>query len=525
VKLSTRLPRKGTATPDAVLLQEASAGSAVALATLYDRYESKVFNFCLRLTGSREDAADATQEAFLGVLRKLKTGDAPVLNFSAYLFTAARHESYKVIRRRGRAYPSGELPERRDASDELPPLEADPERAAIAKTSQDEIRSANGRLPPRYREVLALHDLEGASYAQIGEIMGMRSNAVAQLIFRARKRLRSELQAGAVASFVAVSDDCRRAQALISMREDGELHDEEQAEWLDRHLDECGSCRGSRAALVEVGAVYGAWLPVAALVGLREDVLARGSELIGADWMAESGVSSAGGANGGGANGGSANGGVNGGSASGGSSGAASHAATSSARFAGGAIGTAAAGLGVIGLLTLLPGDNEKRAAAEPEASKPPAAQAAAEPARGADAGAARAARGTGEARDAPPKPGDASEALERPSRFSAPSSPRPGKEPSNRILPREQSPPPGPRQRRPRRPPNGNSPGPPVGESPPPRDGPPVAPRTPPGPPVAEPPPAPPLEEPPPGGCTHPWKPTPTKPCPPGHAKPKRES
>jgi RNA polymerase sigma-70 factor, ECF subfamily len=172
VKLSVGLSKNRAATPDAVLLQEAVAGSAGALATLYDRYESRVFNFCLRLTGSREDAADATQEAFLSVLRRLRTDDAPVLSFSAYLFTTARHESYRVSRRRARSYPSDEPPERRDATDELAPLDADPERSALVKSSQEEIRTANGRLPPRYREVLALRELQGASYDEIAEIMG-----------------------------------------------------------------------------------------------------------------------------------------------------------------------------------------------------------------------------------------------------------------------------------------------------------------------------------------------------------------
>jgi RNA polymerase sigma factor (sigma-70 family) len=505
VKLSTTLSRSGAATPDAVLLQEAAAGSAGALATLYDRYETKVFNYCLRLTGSREDAADATQEAFLGVLRRLKTDDAPVLNFSAYLFTAARHESYKVSRRRVRSFPSDELPERRDAADELAALESDPERSALVKSSQEEIRAANGRLPPRYREVLALHDLEGASYEQIGEILGMRGNAVGQLIFRARKRLRTELKAGAVASFVAASKDCERAQALISMREDAELDDPADADWLDRHLDECGSCRGSKAALVEVGAVYGAWVPVAAAAGLREDVLARGSELIGADWLAHANT---GASNGAGSNGSAANG------------------AEGSGRFATGAAGTTAVGLGILGLLVLLPGDEDNKATGQRDASQSPAAQsAAAEPApAGPSPGAgssssAERSRGSG-----PANPGAAARGEEqRPARSGGRPVPRARKLPAEPVSPRDEQvsprtepPRPGPGPRRPRPPGSGA----PVTDNSPAPARPPVAA---PPPPVSGPQPAPPVQESPSSECSHPWKPTATKPCPPGHSKPKR--
>ena len=92
----------GATTPDGVLVQEAAAGSGVSYGALYDRYAEQVFNYCLRLTGSQDDAADATQEAFVNVLRRLQDDDRPVLDFSSYLFAAARHESYALMRQRAR---------------------------------------------------------------------------------------------------------------------------------------------------------------------------------------------------------------------------------------------------------------------------------------------------------------------------------------------------------------------------------------------------------------------------------------
>ena len=57
------------------------------------------------LTGSPDDAADATQEAFINVLRRLQDDDRPVLDFASYLYAAARNESYALMRRRSRAVP------------------------------------------------------------------------------------------------------------------------------------------------------------------------------------------------------------------------------------------------------------------------------------------------------------------------------------------------------------------------------------------------------------------------------------
>jgi RNA polymerase sigma factor (sigma-70 family) len=266
-----------------VLLNEAVGGSGTAFAELYDRYEKQVFNFCLRLVDSREDAADATQEAFLSVLRRLENGEGPVLSFAAYLFATARHESYRVSRRRAGSYSFREAPDGGELT-AATDLDSDPERSALLASSQEEVRAANSRLPRRHREVLALRELRGASYEEIAQVMDIKSNAVAQLVFRARSSLRHELRAGAVASIAATSEACERAEALICMRDDGELHDEVDRHWLDRHLDECGACRTRKLALFEIGTTYHGWLPVAAAVGIREHVLERAGELVGADW-------------------------------------------------------------------------------------------------------------------------------------------------------------------------------------------------------------------------------------------------
>ena len=289
--------------PDGVLVQEAAAGSGTSYAALYDRHAQHVYNYCVRLTGSPEDAADATQEAFLGVLRRLQDDDRPVLDFSSYLFAAARNESYALMRRRSRVEASESPPEERGRVGDV---ETEPERALLLRDTQESVRVANAQLAPRHREVLALRELNGRSYDEIGRIMGVSENGAAQLIWRARSKLREAMTAGAVASVVAMSAECERAQLLLSRIQDGELVDDDDRDWLDEHLDECGSCRSAKGMLLEVGSSYRCWLPVpiAALAALKMDTLAAAGTLIGADWSGAAAGTSAGSTGGGASTGG-----------------------------------------------------------------------------------------------------------------------------------------------------------------------------------------------------------------------------
>ena len=285
-----------TTAPDGVLLQEAAAGGGASYAALYDRYSEQVYNYCLRLTGSPEDAADATQDAFVNVLGRLHKDDSPVLDFSSYLFAAARNESYALMRRRSRTQLSDEPPERALLE---PDVETDPERAALLHDSQASVRLANAQLAPRHREVLALREVAGRSYEEIGEIMGISENAAAQLIWRARSKLKGALTAGAVASVVATSEDCETAQVLINRLQDDEPITDAQHEWLDEHLEECPKCRAARGMIFEVAASYRLWVPVAVMATMKADVLAAAGNVVGANWTTAHVASGANGAGGG----------------------------------------------------------------------------------------------------------------------------------------------------------------------------------------------------------------------------------
>jgi len=280
---------------ETALAQRAAAGDGDAFATLYERYESRVLNLCFRILGSQDDAADATQEAFVNVLRRLPKLEGRELAFGSYVFTSARNACYDLIERRRRTEPSNEIPDYAtpvggavggggmgfDPGDP----EDDPERNVLLDARTEEIRLANMTLPERQREALALKELEHLSYDEVAEIMGMNRNSVAQLISRARINLRDALRGAALGSIAASTPECERAMPLVAALEDDQLEsDSTDGEWLAGHLTGCELCRLRGEAVEEAGASYRAWLPITAGPLLFRETMAEAAELVGADW-------------------------------------------------------------------------------------------------------------------------------------------------------------------------------------------------------------------------------------------------
>lgn len=266
------------------LLRAAAAGDGPAFACLYEAYERRIFNYLVRLLGDRHEAEDATQDAFLRVMAKLPDLDQEELRFGPYLYTAARNAGYDVIAKRRKVEPSGAVPE--EAADpfrnEPADLETDPERSVLAGSQERAVRAANERLPERQREALALRELDDMSYDEIGSVMEMKSNAVAQLISRARIGLRKEMRVGAAASVALASPDCEKAHGVLACRQDGQAGTEDS--WLDEHLAACPNCRVAGEEMAEAGVSYRAWAPVVPAAWLFREVMAKASETTGHDW-------------------------------------------------------------------------------------------------------------------------------------------------------------------------------------------------------------------------------------------------
>jgi RNA polymerase sigma-70 factor (ECF subfamily) len=280
---------------DAELAQLAVAGDGHAFAELYDRHERRVYGFCIRMLGSPHDASDATQETFVRMLARLPALEGRELNFVAYTLATARNVCYDAIRAARTVEPTAdELPAPREGATVVD-IDTDPERFALLAAAREDVRTANAALPARQREVLALREVELLSYEEIGELMDLNRNAVAQLISRARLKLGELLRGSALSSVGPSSPECERALPLLALLQDaqgapGEL------DWVRTHLAACETCRLSRAAMEEAGVSYRALGLLVPAAWLRHATIARAAEFVGADWshVGSSGSASAG---------------------------------------------------------------------------------------------------------------------------------------------------------------------------------------------------------------------------------------
>jgi RNA polymerase sigma factor (sigma-70 family) len=265
---------------DRALIARVTGGDREAFEALYVRYGDRIFGFCERILGSRHEAADATQETFVKLLQRLPTLDVRHGTVQPYLYTMARNVCYDVLRASRRQDLCEDVPDDAHARMRGPvAVEDDPERAVLHDAHVREIREAHGRLPERYREVLALREISEFSYDQIGEIMGLNRNAVAQLISRARLHFRDELRGTAASSVCLRGEECRRATAMLSQRHDRVIAKAADEEWLADHLMRCSSCRVAREALADAGRSYRLLAPAGSLAALKlfaEDAWASG---------------------------------------------------------------------------------------------------------------------------------------------------------------------------------------------------------------------------------------------------------
>jgi len=171
------------------LIQASAAGDERAFEQLYQHYSRRVYSLCLRLLGNPADAEDVTQEVFLQVHRKLKTfrGDAA---FTTWLYrltvNAALMHLRKSIVRHEQAEEDEQIKIFTDqAARERPNRLLD--RLALERAIQ--------ALPPGYRTVFILHDIEGYEHEEIAHMLGISVGTTKSQLHKARMRLRQILTA------------------------------------------------------------------------------------------------------------------------------------------------------------------------------------------------------------------------------------------------------------------------------------------------------------------------------------------
>ncbi len=165
------------------LLKRARSGQPAAFGTLYDMFSRPIYNLAFRMVQNKEVAEEVLQETFVDVIRKLKgfRGDAP---FGAWVRRIAINRTLMYLRSAWNRYSlpmeGGALEAAYDASQSHP---------GDHQTVVD-IDSALSKLADVPRSVVWLHDVEGYTHQEIGELMGKSASFSKSQLARAYKRLR-----------------------------------------------------------------------------------------------------------------------------------------------------------------------------------------------------------------------------------------------------------------------------------------------------------------------------------------------
>ena len=193
---------------EAAVIQAVLDGDINAYELLVKEYEKIVYNLALRMVGNSEDAADMSQEAFIKAYNSLTSfrGDS---KFSVWLYRIVSNVCLDYLRSRGRRQTVSLSTENDDGEDveiDIADETQSPERLLDRRLTRDAVRRGLAALPPEHRQILLLREIQGLSYDEIADALGIEAGTVKSRIFRARKKLCAFLiKDGNIPEFVSSS--------------------------------------------------------------------------------------------------------------------------------------------------------------------------------------------------------------------------------------------------------------------------------------------------------------------------------
>ena len=176
---------------EAAIVRRVLDGDVNAFETLVREYEKNVYNIALRMVNNSEDASDMTQEAFIKAYNSLPNfrGDS---KFSVWLYRIVSNVCLDFLRSKSRK-PTLSLSMEDDDGEETQLDIADesqsPELLLERSLTRDAVRRGLDALPPDYRQILLLREIQGLSYDEISLALDLEVGTVKSRIFRARKKL------------------------------------------------------------------------------------------------------------------------------------------------------------------------------------------------------------------------------------------------------------------------------------------------------------------------------------------------
>jgi RNA polymerase sigma-70 factor (ECF subfamily) len=182
-----------TSQPESVLIKQASDGNSDSFQYLYWKYSRRVFAICKRMVNDESIAEDLVQETFLCAFRRLNTFRGDSL-FSTWLHRIAVNASLMYLRKT-KIDPCAKSVELQPQDEDEVQRDFFTVRDHRLMDTADRIRleRAVGMLPPGYRIMFILHDIEGYEHSEIASIIGCSAGNTKSQLHKARKRLRQLL--------------------------------------------------------------------------------------------------------------------------------------------------------------------------------------------------------------------------------------------------------------------------------------------------------------------------------------------
>lgn len=174
---------------DHALAQRAASGDLAAFEELYDRHNRRVYSLCLRMTQNVAEAEDLAQEAFIQLFRKIGSfrGESA---FTTWLHRLTVNQVLMHFRKRGvkleQTTDDGETPVQIVTGTGNP--------NAMPVVDKIALDRAIGQLPPGYRTVFILHDVEGHEHEEIARMLGCSVGTSKSQLHKARMKLRMLLR-------------------------------------------------------------------------------------------------------------------------------------------------------------------------------------------------------------------------------------------------------------------------------------------------------------------------------------------
>src|SRR4051794_30340043 len=250
---NSKTTRVGTAAhrllSDERLAGLAADGDRAAFAAIFDRYQQRLYSYCVSILRNREDAADAVQSTMLRAMRALE-GEEREIAVRPWLYRIAHNEAVELLRRP------------REESDTgagvvtVSDVEADAAVRAHLRTVLNDIRE----LPDRQRSALVMRELSGLSYEEIGAALMTSEAGAKQAVYDARQALH-DLANGR-------ESDCATIRRKLS---DGDRR-VFRGRAIRAHLTACTGCRTWQAELAARETSWAAFtpaMPAAAVTALH----------------------------------------------------------------------------------------------------------------------------------------------------------------------------------------------------------------------------------------------------------------